>query len=295
MAYDLIDLKVFVAATEERNLSKGAQRCHLSTSSASLRIKNLESALGAQMLTRRARGVVPTAAGLVLLEYARRCLAQLEQMRMDLAPYTHEMSRNVTVFASNFAIATHLPSDVALFFGKYPDVRVTLEERMPHEILNAVIDGRADLGIVAIEDEHPEITFLPYKKDKLVLIIPHEHPLSQMKHVLFADCLRHSFICLQSGAAVHTFLVGHAQALGLSMDVRVQVSSYGAIAKLVASGAGIGIIPRTAIPPSEMDNLVILDLLDPWATRDLRVCVSNASKAENVHRDRLISVLCPST
>lgn len=293
MAYDLTDLKVFVAAAEEGNLSRGAERCHLSASSASLRIKNLESVLGAPLLTRRARGVIPTAAGHVLLEHARRCLAQLEQMRADLAPFTHGMSNNVTVFGNNNAIATHLPNDLALFFRLYPDVRVTLEERMSHDILTAIVEGRADLGIVAMEIEHPELQFIPYKKDKLVLIAPIRHPLAAQGAIHFRDCLNFPFICLQSGAALHTFLVGHANALDQRLDVRVQVSGFWGIVRLVSSGAGVGVVPRTAIPISEEGNLAIVDLLDPWAVRDLHVCIPRNQEIEHVQRDNLIKVLCP--
>lgn len=293
MAYDLTDMKVFVAAAEEGNLSRGAERCHLSASSASLRIKNLESVLGTQLLTRRARGVIPTAAGLVLLEHARRCLAQLEQMRNDLAPFTNGMSNNVTVFANNNAVATHLPYDLAIFFRRHPEVRVTLEERMSHDIINAIAEGRADIGIVALESEHPELKFIPYKKDKLVLIAPLRHPLADCTEIHFADCLNYPFISLQSGAALHTFLIGHAQAVGQRLDIRVQVSGFWAIVRLVASGAGVGVVPRTAIPVSEENNIMIVDLLDPWAVRDLRVCIPKEKSVEHAHRDSLIKILCP--
>nr|AAX86478.1 transcripion regulator [Pseudomonas sp. L1] len=293
MAYDLTDLKLFIAASEEGNLSRGAERCHLSASSASLRIKNLESVMGMPLLTRRARGVIPTAAGHVFLDHARRCLAQLEQMRTDLSPFRHGMSNNVTVFANNNAIATHLPHDLAVFFRKHPDVRVTLEERMTHDIITAVVEGRADMGIVAIEHDNPELRFIPYKKDKLVLIAPLRHPLAKLDAIQFKDSLCYPFICLQTGAAVHTFLVGHASALDLSMDIRVQVSGYWAVVKLVASGAGVGIVPRTAIPVSEEDNLAIIDLVDPWAIRNLHVCVPRLQEVEHTQRDNLIRVLCP--
>lgn len=84
MSYDLTDLKVFVAVAEEGNVSRGAERCHLAPSSASLRVKNLEDSVGVTLLSRHPRGVALTAAGQVLVEHARRCLAQLDQMRSDL-------------------------------------------------------------------------------------------------------------------------------------------------------------------------------------------------------------------
>ncbi|MBH3382758.1 hypothetical protein I5S53_02015 [Pseudomonas juntendi] len=91
---------------------------------------------------------------------------------------------------------------------------------------------------------------------------------------------------MQPGAAVHS----HASALGERMDIRVQVSGYDAVVKLVASGAGIGIVPSSAIGDRESVGLVVVDLTDTWAMRDLRVCVSKQA-APNPARDQLIEIL----
>lgn len=292
MAYDLTDLKVFVAVARAGNVSRGAQQCHLAPSSASLRIKHLEQAVGVQLLSRQARGVDVTEAGQVMLEHAQRCLAMLEQMNADLRPYAQGMTGNVTLFANNNAVSSHLPADLARFFALYPSVRVTLEERLSPDIVAAVIAGRAAVGVVAVDSEHPALQYFPYRKDQLVLLCPLGHPLASQRSASFSECLGHPFISLQSGAALHTFLMNQASALGERLDVRVQVSGYRAIVRLVASGAGVGIVPRTAIEPSDEGKLVAVDLLDPWAQRDLRVCIPRHPGEKNVYRDKLVDLLC---
>lgn len=292
MAYNLTDLKVFLAVAKEGNVSRGAERCHLAASSASLRIKNLEEAVGVQLLNRQARGVEVTAAGRVMMEHAQRCLAVLEQMNADLRPYARGMTGNVTLFANNNAISSHLPDDLARFFALYPEVRVTLEERLSPDIVAAVVAGRAAVGVVAVEHEHPALDYLPYRKDQLVLLCPPGHALARQPSASFAQCLGQPFISLQSGAAVHTFLMSHAAALGGRLDVRVQVSGYRAIARLVASGAGLGIVPRTALEPTDAGRLAVLDLVEPWSQRDLRVCVPRHPAEKNVYRDKLVALLC---
>ncbi|WP_242539928.1 LysR substrate-binding domain-containing protein [Trinickia mobilis] len=285
-------MKVFLAVAEEGNLSRGAERCHLAASSVSLRIKNLEDAVGVPLLTRRARGVSLTGAGQVLMEHARRCLAQLEQMRADLLPFAQGLTGHVTVFANNNAISSHLPDDLARFFALYPSVRITLEERLSHDIIGAISAGRADVGVVALETGHPDLEFLPYRKDQLILLTPVDHPLGLKSTASFADCFGQPFISLQSGAALHTFLMNHASAIGGRLDVRVQVSGYRAIARLVSSGAGIGVVPRSAIEASDKGRLAVVELIEPWSQRDLRVCVQRHSNEKNVFRDKLIEVLC---
>jgi len=292
MQYDLTDLKVFLAIAEEGNLSRGADRCHLAPSSVSLRLKGLESAAGTALLTRQARGMTLTPAGQIVVEHARRCIAQLEKMHADLLPFAQGFTSRVTIFANNNAVNSYLPDDLARFFALYPSVRVTLEERLSHDIIAAVAAGRADLGIVALETKHPELDFFPYREDRIVLLTPLQSELAQHGSVSFAACLTSPFICLQNGAALHTFLMNQAASLGTQLDVRVQVSGYRAIARLVSSGAGIGFIPRSAVEPNLRASLNVVELSDPWAKRDLHVCVRRQSVEKNYFREKLVDILC---
>jgi DNA-binding transcriptional LysR family regulator len=292
--YDLTDLRVFLAVADAGNVSRGAERCHLAPSSVSLRIKGLEEAVGARLLTRQARGVTLTPAGRVLVEHARRCVAQLEQMHADLLPFAQGLSGHITLFANNNAISAHLPDDLARFFVAFPTVRITLEERLSLDIVAAVAAGRADIGVVAAEGEHPELSFRPYREDQLVLLTPLHSALGKCPAVSFAACLREPFISLQHGTALHTYLMNHAAALGGRLDLRVQVSGYRAIARLVASGAGIGIVPRSALEPSDHEKLAIVELTEPWAKRHLRVCVRRHSEEMNPFLSSLVEMLCKS-
>lgn len=273
MHYDLTDLKVFAAVAEEQNVSRGAARCYLSPSSVSLRLKGLEEAIGTPLFVRRARGVELTPAGTVMLEHVRRCQAQLEQMHADLLPFAQGIKGRITLFANNNAISSHLPVDLARFFVRHPAVRITLEERPSADIVTAIVAGRADLGVVAVDQMHPELRYLPYREDELVLLVPLSSPFAAQGRTRFSACLNEPFVSLQSGMALHTFLANHAAALGGRLDIRVQVSGYRAIAQLVASGAGIGVVPRSALEDADREHLAVLVLDEPWAVRHLQICL----------------------
>ncbi|OZI26000.1 hypothetical protein CAL26_01180 [Bordetella genomosp. 9] len=290
--YDLVDLQVLLAVAEENNLSRGAMRCNLAPSSVSVRLKGLEEAIGARLLVREARGVALTPAGRILVEHAKKCFAQLDQMHVDLLPYARGITGNVTLFASDNAMS-FLPDDLAVFFKRNPSTRVTLEERPSADIVAAVAAGRAPLGIVAFETEHPDLEYLPYRQDELVLLVPRDHDLGQRKEVPFVSCLSEPFICLAHGNALHTYLISHAAKLGAVLDVRVQVSGYRAIAQLVAAGAGVGVIPRSTVVSSDLQTLAVVKLSDPWAIRDLRIC-RNPRILGNSFSDDLVEVLCTS-
>ena len=296
MHYGLTDLKIFLAVAEEGNLTRGALRSNLAASSVSLRIKGLEDAVGSQLLIRQARGVTLTPAGQIMLEHTRRCLAQLEQMNVELLPYRQQLTSHITLFANNIAINSFLPDDLARFFALYPNVRATLEDRVSLAIPAEVAAGRADVGVCAYFEEYTGLEFLPYRHDQLVLLTPLSSKIGAAagvgEAVDFISCINEPFVSPQFGSSFHTALMSNAAALGMQLDVRVQVSSYDAIARMVASGAGVGVVPRSALNARDYDQVRVVELSDSWTKLDIRVCVRKQSLVCNVFRKKLVEVLC---
>jgi DNA-binding transcriptional LysR family regulator len=292
LRYDLVDLRLFIAVADAGNVSRGAASCFLAPSSASLRIRQLEESLGTPLFVRGARGVSLTRAGQVMLEHCRRCLAELEQMHADLAPYAQGVKAQVTLFANSSAIASFLPDDLKTFLRAWPEVRVAMEERLSHDIVAAVAEGRADLGVVTWDEEHPELAFTPYHEDELVVVAPSSLALGTDDGISFAECLAHPLVSLGSGSAIHTFIVGKAAALAHPLDVRIQVGGFPAVVALVRSGAGIGIVPRSVLRNLAADGLRVLKLREAWAFRQLKVCSRRDEASLSRPAKALLSQLC---
>lgn len=274
MRYDLTDLQLFLAVAEEANLTRGASRCHLAPSSASHRLKALEESLGAPLLERLPRGVRVTRAGEVLLQGARQIFAQLEQLHADLAPFAQGVRAQVVVHANTNATNSFLPDDLGAFLQGHPQVRVSLQERTSPEVLRAVAAGEAEVGVVAGGGDGSGLESIPYRQDHLVLAVPPGHPVSARARVGFAEVAREPFVMLHAGSAIHTFMMGVAADLGVTLDVRIQVKSFEAILRMVGAEVGFGMVPASAIehhPGPRAFAVVALDEL--WATRNLRIVV----------------------
>ncbi len=269
MRYDLPDLRLVAAIADSGSLTRAAEQVHLAPSSASHRLTQLEAALGVPLFQRHARGLTPTPAGESLLRHARQVFAQLEQMHADLAPYASGVHSQVTVFANTNAINCFLPEDLGDFLREHPHVRVSLEEQPSPAIVQAVASGQVEIGVVAAEGTFGELETLPYRRDRLVLVVPAGHPLAGRHEVAFAEVLGEPFVCLHAGSAIHTFMMNHAARLGGRLDVRIQVRSFNAVCRMVAAGVGIGMVPRSAA----VHGLKTVKISDPWAPRDLQLCV----------------------
>lgn len=274
MRYDLTDLRLFIAIAEERNLTRGAARAHLAPSSASHRLRLLEADLGTPLFERHARGLALTRAGDALLRNARQVFAQIEQMHADLSPYAEGIRGHVSLWANTHATHTFLPDDLADFLKQYPQVSVSLEEHTSPEIALAVASGEVEVGVLAEAEAGTGVTLIPYRRDRLVLIVPGGHALAARAQVHFAEVLDHPFVMLHAGSAIHTFTMNAAAALGRHLNVRIQVRSFEAVCRMVGAGVGIGLVPRSALPGSGLrEPPVVVELDEAWAQRDLQICV----------------------
>jgi len=271
MQYDLTDLRLFVAIAEAKNLTRGAERVHLAASSASHRMRLLEASIGTPLLLREPRGVSLTRAGEALLRHARQVFAQLEQMHADLTPYAKGVRGHVSLWANTHATHTFLPDSLATFLQRHPQVSISLEEHTSPDVLMAVARGEVEVGVVAGTMEGAEVELIPYRADRLVLIAPTDHPLATLTSSLFAEVLDYPFVMLHSGSAIHTFTMNAAAALGRHLEVRIQVRSFEAVCRMVSAGVGIGMVPRSAVTAGA--PLAVIELEEPWAQRDLKVCV----------------------
>ncbi len=277
--FDLVDLRLFVRVAEAHSLTRGAERSFLSLAAASLRIKNLEEALGTKVFHRTKQGVSPTEAGQVLLSHARTVLRNIEYLQSDMQPYSSGIRGHVRLFANTTAIAEHLPSVLGRFLATHDAISIDLQERLSPEVVRAVHEGVADVGVMSSSVRADGLETLPYKKDRLVIAVPADHPLAEVPYSQFVDVLAYDFVGLDSHSAIHTFLKHEVSALGLGMRLRIQVGSFDAMCRMIEAGVGIGVLPEMAARRhASTARIQIVQLADEWADRELRICLRRQSE-----------------
>lgn len=267
-AFDPVTLRLFVAVCEERNIARAAAREALVASAVSKRIAAAEAAVGTPLLVRGRRGIAPTAAGEALLRQAREILGQLDRLETELSAFASGVQGSVRVMASVSALASALPDDIAAFAARFPAVRVSLEERVSAEILRALREGSADLGVLWDAAGHEGLHAQPYRRDHLAVVVHAAHPLARRRRVRFAETLDHDSVGVAPGGMMETMLRRQAALQGRSMSYRLQVTSLDAACRLVAAGLGLAVLPHEAVAAvAQATGLVMLPLAEPWAER----------------------------
>ena len=279
MHFDLTDLGLFRHVVEAGSITKGAERAHLALAAASTRIRNLERSLGAPLLLRSRGGVVPTPAGRTLLDHARAMLAGADRLREDLAAYAGGLAGEIRVLSNTNALTEFLPEALAAFLARHPQVSVALEERLSDELVGLVAEGVGDIGIVAGTVDTGRLATFPFRQDRFVVVVAAAHPLAGRAALPFAEVLEHDFVGLDRASALQRFLSAKAARIGRPLRLRVQLRSFDAVCRLVESGVGLGIVPETtARRAARGSDIAIVALEDPWALRDLTICVRALSE-----------------
>lgn len=272
MHFDLIDLRLYLHILDTGNITAGAARSHLSLAAASARIRAMEASLGIAFFERGRRGVTPTPAGKALARHARLLLQQTEHLQQDLAEYAKGIKGQVRLLCNTTALSEYLPELLADFLREHPNLTIDLQELPSLRITQALRQGTADLGIISDAVDTHGLQTLPFRDDPLLLIMPLDHPLAAVE-VSFIDSLHHDFVGLAAHSALAVYLEEQALHAGFRLQTRIRADGFDGVMRMVAGGAGLGIVPQAALDRSPVARrFKAQPLREEWACRRLLLC-----------------------
>lgn len=267
---DFVSLRLFCAVAQSGSINKGAEMCNLVPSAASRRLADMESAFGTRLLQRSAQGVVLTPAGHVALQHSMRLFHGLEHFTSELRDYARGVKGHVRLWANMSALSEFLPPLLSAFLSEHSDIKVDVEEQLSGDIVRALADGVADIGVFAQGTPTGTLEVAEFHRDELVLICMRPHPLANVPRVRFAECLDFDFVGLNQGSSLLELALREAERAGHELKIRVQVRSFDAMCHMIAAGLGVGVVPlRACTGQIAALGLAAIPIEDPWAVRQL--------------------------
>lgn len=263
---DLHRLDIFCHVYEERSFSKGARRLGLSQPTVSIHIKGLEDSLGVQLFNRLGREIEPTEAAEFLYEHGRPLLEDMRVLLEKMSGYLHRLEGDLEVGASTIPGEYLLPAWLTSFHEEHPGVRGRVLIRDSRQIVDAVADGRVQLGFVGARLEADTLEYEEIAHDRLVLAAPGDSPWAERKEMSLND-LRDAPLILReegSGTRLRFERLLEERDLGLE-DFRVvlELGSTSAVKEAVKQGLGLSFLSNLALHSELRAGLVALvDLTD---------------------------------
>jgi DNA-binding transcriptional LysR family regulator len=279
--FDLTDLRLFVHVVEGGSITAGARATNLSLAAGSERLQGMEQALAAPLLTRGRRGVLPTAAGLALLQHARTVLQQAGRLRLDLEEHARSRRHHIALIGTSAAMREYLPDLLGDFLARHPHVNVSVAEAASDDSVQAVLAGSADIAFVTERPPIPGVELYAVAMNRFALAVPRDHPLVQeaggreISEALADGC---DVVGLPAGSALQDTWDQRVAGRGAALNHRVRVPSFDAQLRLVERGVGIALLPEaTARRGARSMAIEVLPLSDAYLARRLLLCVQRLS------------------
>ncbi len=268
---EIHQLRYFIAVVDEGSFSRAAAREHVAQPSLSQQIQKLEAEMGERLFDRLPRLVVVTEAGKCLLEYARKILAEIADARRCVDELKGEVAGRLAVGAIPTIAPYVLPTLIGKFQHRYPKVTLEIFEDTTERLVRRLEDGEVDVALLSTCDESPALERHSLGKEPLLILLPKEHQLAKKKKIKWSDLKSQKFLLLHEmhclSAQVYQFLDAHH----LRPTLAVTGAQLGTIARMVAAGMGVSLVPQMMIQTELMTGCVGLPFAAPIPTRELNL------------------------
>jgi LysR family transcriptional regulator, carnitine catabolism transcriptional activator len=257
-------LRAMIALDDLRNFSLAAERCFVTPSALSQMLRKLESDVGLQLVDRDRRHVTLTTEGLRFVSMARRVMGELSEVELDLKEHASARRGRVGIAALVSVAAYWLPDLIADYRTRFPGVEVNLFDVAPPRALELVRTRQADFAITSEGPGRSGVEARLLFKEQFLLACHIGHPLARKERVKLADLEGCSYIRFIRSGSMAQYLeptVRGAKMVDSGFEVDQMVTAAG----LVASGAGIAIVPETTVPYFCTERVAMI----PLAAKDL--------------------------
>lgn len=290
---DIPALEIFVAAVEEKSLSKAAERINLVTSAASKRIAELERHLDRTLLLRHGRGVEPTPAGTLLYQRAKAILRSIQLAENAVNSYSADGLAKIRLAANPSTLLQFLPGKMGRFLSERNNISIDLIEAHSYDIPRMVAEDSVNIGIYHAKHPAPGVTSYPFASDRVGLVVPIGHALANRSELFLEDALDYDLLGYFPLHSLDKFLAYMGQTVSRPPTVKLQVSNFETRCNMIREGLGIGIVPeKIAHNYLTSMGLVMLRLKDEWAERHFYICVHDLENSSSTTLE-LLRFLCP--
>ena len=243
-------LKAFCLIVEKKSFSKAAEAKFMTQSAMSHLVRKLEDELGVQLFIRSGRAVIPTPAGNLFYDHAKRILGQYKKMEDDICVLMKRVKGTLSIGADVTA-ATHLLPQVFYSFSReYPEVKVELSVSSAEGIMSDIHEGKVHVGIIEGTIRKPSVFMQEIAEDEIVLIASDDNPLTKRKALTPQDLVSQPFIMPEEGSGTRELIGSFMLKMGIAPE-RIKVSMVlgnpELIVRMVQAGMGISFVSKWSV------------------------------------------------
>ncbi|SPL70555.1 LysR family transcriptional regulator [Acinetobacter stercoris] len=240
----LKQLKAFLVLARTLNYANAANELCLSQSALSLSIKSLEEELGGKLFKRNTRRVEMTLEGESLIPYAKKLLANWEDMEKDVKQRFKLNRGTLNIASMPFATHAILPEVMHRFLKDHPNINFSIHDIPNEKIIENVQEGIFELGLCFEPPQNDQLTFKPLFNEDFLALFPKDHALANQSHVTWKELCTYPFITLQHPSIIRRVVEQNCARNNQVLDLKVECHQISSLSHFVAYGMGVSAIPR---------------------------------------------------
>lgn len=247
---DLWQLKIFCKVVELKSFSRAGKSVHLSQPTVSSHIKDLEDHFGCRLIDRLSKEAVATKAGGLLYGYARKILAFSDEAEEAMAEFNGKIKGRLLIGGSTIPGAYLLPRIIGAFTGQYPEVTISLMVADTEKIIDGVLSGNLEMGVVGAESGEKKIFQEKLIEDELRLIVPENHPWARRKEIPLILLLSEPFIVRENGSGTLASIQLSLASVGYTIEdlkIAAELGSTEAVCQGIKNKVGVSILSTLAV------------------------------------------------
>lgn len=241
------EMNVFLTAAETQNFSEAARRLHMTQPAVSMQIQSLEQRLGVNLFERSGRHIQLSEAGEVLMPMARDLVNMSLRIEEALKSFGGEVVGHLRIGCSTTAGKYILPQLVARFRGMHPRVSVTIHNSGRDQVMNMLCEGVTHISVVSSLVNCRDADFQPFFTDRVVLIVPADHPWTARRSIKPQELRGVDFILRDVSAGTHQVMMEGLMEHGIGLEdlnVVMELGNAEAIEMAVEEGIGVSFVSR---------------------------------------------------
>ncbi|MBN1102554.1 MAG: LysR family transcriptional regulator [Deltaproteobacteria bacterium] len=244
---NLNQLRVFYEAARSGSFTSAARKLFITQPAVTAQMKALEDQCTLKLFKKKGRRLFLTDEGNTLYEYAKR-IFEYEREVEDVIEEMRKLKRGILRLGTSKAYARYfMPFLISRFREAYPHIKVYLDEGSSLDIIRSLVDLKNEVAVIAKVEDHPNVTFIPFKQDQLVLILAPGHPLAKRKHVSLEELVNDPMIMKEANSGTRKRVNELFSSKGLTPNVLMETSNTEFIKQLVQRGEGISFLVEEAV------------------------------------------------
>jgi LysR family hca operon transcriptional activator len=245
---ELRHLRYFVAVAETKSLTLAAkEKLHTSQPSLSRQIRDLEEEVGAQLMTRTARGVDLTPSGRVFLDHARTVLSQVDAAAQAARRVAHPAKPCFTMGFLTGHELTWMPEALRILRDELPNIDVMISSQSSPLLADGISKGKIDAAFLRRERGVPGLAFRLLVKEPLMVILPSDHHLAALKTISPRDLVGETFVAVSKTAPVLRKIIdNYLKRSGVNITPAHEADHVTMGMSLIVSARGVGLLPAYA-------------------------------------------------